>query len=165
FPCPAAVPTPAKAMGGPGCVYLGVATASITSHVQHEAARVHHACWRNSSCLAARGARAAGGPCSDESLLLEAGGVRPPLPLSVIPNCAALALRQALWTFIRQLFRLFQLVPLQRPALLAPAIISALSYPDLTGRIGNAPTLRNQYVNLLQLRGNFFRSVSLPRHV
>src|SRR5215470_7149612 len=87
------------------------------------------------------------------------------LPLSVIPNCADLALSQALWTFIRQLFRLFQLVPLQRPALLAPAIISALSYPDLTGSIGNAPTLRNQYVNLLQLRGNFFRFVSIPRHV
>ena len=56
---------------------------------------------------------------------------------------------------MRQLFRLFQLVPLQRPALLAPAIISALSYPDLTGRIGSAPTLRDQYVNLLQLRGDF----------
>ena len=66
---------------------------------------------------------------------------------------------------MRQLFRLFQLVPLQRAALLAPAIISALSYPDLTGRIGNALTLRDQYVNLLQLRGNFFRFVSIPRYV
>src|SRR5262249_59354311 len=104
------------------------------------------------------------GPFRDEPLLLEAGGFRLELPLSVIPNCADLALSQALWTFMRQLFRLFH-VPLQRPALLAPAIISALSYPDLTGRIGNAPTLRDQYVNLLQLRGNFFRFVSLPRHV
>jgi hypothetical protein len=34
---------------------------------------------------------------------------------------------------MRQVFRLFQLFPLQRPALLAPAIISALGYPDLTG--------------------------------
>src|SRR5262245_11384403 len=110
-------------------------------------------------------ARAAGGPCSDKALLLEAGGFRLELPLSVIPNCADLALSQALWTFMRQLFRLFQFVPLQRPALLAPAIISALSYPDLTGRIGIAPTLRDQYVNLLQLRGNFFGFVSLPRHV
>src|SRR5262249_4327994 len=104
-------------------------------------------------------------PCSDEPLLLEAGGFRLDLPLSVTPSCADLALSQALWTFNRQLFRLFQLVPLQRPALLAPAIISALANPDLTGRIGNALTLRDPYVNLLQLRGNFFRSVSLPRHV
>src|SRR5262245_21983956 len=102
---------------------------------------------------------------SDEPLLLEAGGFSLELHLSVIPNCADLALSQALWTFMRQLFRLFQLVPLQRPALLAPAIISALGYPNLTGRIGNAPTLRDQYVNLLQLRGNVFRFVSLPRHV
>ena len=109
--------------------------------------------------------RAAAGPCSDEPLLLEAGGFRFELPLSVIPNCADLTLSQALWTFMRQLFRLFRLVPLQRPALLAPAIISALGYPDLTGRIGNALTLRDQYVNLLQLRGNFFSFVSLPRHV
>src|SRR6266436_8070319 len=100
-----------------------------------------------------------------EPLLLEAGGFRLELPLSVIPNCADLALSQALWTFMRQLFRLFQLVPLQRPGPLAPAIISALGYPDLTGRIGNALTLRDQYVNLLQLRANFFRFVSLPRHV
>ena len=76
-----------------------------------------------------------------------------------------LALSQALWTFMRQLFRLFQLVPFQRPALLAPAIISALGYPDLTGRIDNALTLCDQYVNLLQLRANFFRFVSLPWHV
>jgi hypothetical protein len=114
--------------------------------------------------VAARGAGEAG-PCRDEPLLLEAGGFRLELPLSVIPNCADLTLSQALWTFMRQLFRLFQLVPLQRPALLAPAIISALGYPDLTGRIGNALTLRHQYVNLLQLRANFFRFVSLPRHV
>src|SRR5215472_3935832 len=115
--------------------------------------------------MAARHARAPAGPYSDEPLLFEARGFRLELPLSVISNCADLALSQALWTFMRQLFRLFQLVPLQRPALLAPAIISALSYPDLTGRIGNAPTLRDQYVNLLQLRGDFFRFVSLPRHV
>jgi hypothetical protein len=67
-----------------------------------------------------------------------AGGFRLELPLSIIPNCADLALSQALWTFMRQLFRLFLLVPIQRPALLAPAIISALGYPDPTGRIGNA---------------------------
>jgi len=110
-------------------------------------------------------AAGAAGPCSDEPLLLEAGGFRLELPLSVIPNCADLALSQALWSFMRQLFRLFQLVPLQRPALLAPAIISALGYPDVTGRIGNALTLRDQYVNLLHLRANFFRFVSLPWHV
>src|SRR5262249_43204715 len=127
--------------------------------------RAHSAARRRGDHMAARHARAAAGPCSDEPLLLEAGGFRLELPLSVIPNCADLALGQAPWTFIRQLFRLFQFVPLQRPALLAPAIISALSYPDLTGSIGNAPTLRNQYVNLLQLRGNFFRFVSIPRHV
>ena len=116
-----------------------------------EAARVHHAA-RRCGGMADRSARAAGCPCSDKPLLLEAGGFRLELPLSVIPNCADLTLSQALWTFMRQLFRLFQLVPLQRPALLAPAIISALGYPDLTGRIGNALTLRDQYVNLLQLR-------------
>src|SRR5262249_61866229 len=115
--------------------------------------------------IAARPAGAPPGPYSDEPLLLEAGGFRLELPLSVIPNCADLALSQALWTFMRQLFGLFQLVPLQRPALLAPAIISALGYPDLTGRIDNALTLRDQYVNFLQLRDNFFRFVSLPRHV
>ena len=114
---------------------------------------------------AARSARAAGGPCGDEPLLLEAGGFHLELPLNVTPNCADLALSQALWTFMRLLFRVFQLVALQRTALLTPAIISALGYPDLTGRIGNAPTLRDQYVNLLQLRGNFFGFVSLPRHV
>jgi hypothetical protein len=60
--------------------------------------------------------------------------------------------------------RFFRLIPLQCPALLAPAIISALGYPDLTGRIGNALTLRDQHVNLLQLRGNLFRLVSLLCH-
>ena len=45
--------------------------------------------------------RAAAGPCSDEPLLLEAGGFRLELPLSVIPNCADLTLSQALWTFMR----------------------------------------------------------------
>src|SRR5262249_28628396 len=115
--------------------------------------------------MAPRTARAPPGHYRGEPLLLEAGGFRLELPLSVIPNCAYLALSQALWTFMRQLFRLFQLVPLQRPALLAPAIISALGYPDLTGRIGNAPTLRDQYVNFLQPRDNFFRFGSLPRHV
>jgi len=35
-------------------------------------------------------------------------------------------------------------------ALLAPAIISALGKPDLTGRIGNALTSRDQHVNLVQ---------------
>jgi hypothetical protein len=38
--------------------------------------------------VAARGARAAGGPRSDEPLLLEADGFRLDLSLSVIPNCA-----------------------------------------------------------------------------
>ena len=64
-------------------------------------ARVHRAARRCGSCVAAYGARAAGGPCSDEPLLLEAGGFRLELPLSVIPNCADLALSQALWTFMR----------------------------------------------------------------
>src|SRR5262249_32793593 len=119
---------------------------------------------RGRGSVAARGAGAAG-PCSDEPLLLEAGDFRLELPLSVIPSCADLTLSQALWTFMRQLFRLFQLVPLLRPALLAPAIISALCYPDLTGRIVKPLTLRDQYINLLQVRGNFFSFVSLPRHV
>src|SRR5262245_46750345 len=114
--------------------------------------------------MAARHARAPAGPCSDEPLLLEAGGFRLELPLSVIPHCADLTLSQALWTFMRQLFRLFQLVPLLRPALLAPAIVSALGYPDLTAGTGYALTLRDHYVNLLQLRSNFFRFVSLPWH-
>src|SRR5215813_5667887 len=126
------------------------------SSLRCSAARRPHGCLH---------ARAPAGPNRDELLLLEAGGFRLELRLSVIPNCADLALSQALWTFMRQLFRLFQLVPLQRPALLAPAIISAVGYPDLTGRIGNAQTFRDQYVNLLQLRANFFRLVSLPRHV
>ena len=37
----------------------------------------------------------------------------------------------------------------ERTALLAPAIISALGNPDLTGRIGNALTSRDQHVNLV----------------
>jgi hypothetical protein len=45
--------------------------------------------------------RAPAGPCRDEPLLLEAGGFRLELPLSVIPNCADLTLSQALWTFMR----------------------------------------------------------------
>ena len=53
------------------------------------------------AAAACYGAHAAGGPCSDEPLLLEAGGFRLELPLSVIPNCADLALSQALWTFMR----------------------------------------------------------------
>ena len=40
-----------------------------------------------------------GGPCSDEPLLLEAGGFRLELPLSVIRNCADLALSQASFGF------------------------------------------------------------------
>jgi hypothetical protein len=48
---------------------------------------------------------AARSPC-DEPLLLEAGGFRLELPLSVIPNCANLALSQALWTFMRQMLGL-----------------------------------------------------------
>src|SRR5262245_62277450 len=98
-----------------------------------------------------------------QPLLLEAGGFRLELHLKiVVPNFADLALGRALWSFM---CRCFHLIPLQRPALLAPAIISALGYPDLTGRIGNALTLRDQYVNLLQLRGNFFRFVSLHWYV
>jgi hypothetical protein len=51
---------------------------------------------------------------------------------------------------VRRLFWVFHLVPLQRAALLAPAIISALGKPDLTGRISNALTSRDQHLNLVQ---------------
>src|SRR5262249_59250706 len=83
--------------------------------------------------------------------LVGAGGFRLELHLKiVVPNFADLAPGRALWSFM---CRFFHLIPLQRPALLAPAMISALGNPDLTGRIGNALALRYQHVNLLQLRG------------
>src|SRR5262249_26852000 len=83
-----------------------------------------------------------------EPLFLEAGGFRLELHLrGVVPNCADLALGPALWSFVRRLFWVFHLVPLPRAALLAPAIISALGKPDLTGRFGNALTSRDQHVS------------------
>src|SRR6516165_3448703 len=107
--------------------------------------RLHHAARRRGDHKVARRARAPAGPCSDEPLLLEAGGFRLELLLTIIvPSCAGGVLSQALWGFM---LRFVDLVPLQRPALLAPPIISALRYPQLTGRIGNALTLCNQHVD------------------
>src|SRR5262249_24506732 len=69
-----------------------------------------------------------------EPLFLEAGGFRLELHLrGVVPNCADLALGRALWSFVRRVFWVFHLVPLQRAALLAPAIISALGLGVVVG--------------------------------
>src|SRR4029453_7434920 len=45
-------------------------------------------------------------------------------------------------------FRTYHLVPLQLAGFLTPAIVGALGHPNLTGRIGNALTSRDQNVNL-----------------
>ena len=96
-------------------------------------------------------------------LLLEVGGFGLEVRLrTVVPNCADFGLTRGFWSFM---LRFLDLVRLQRLVLLAPAIIPALGYPNLTGRINNALTLCNQHINLLQLRGHSFRLVSLSRHV
>ncbi len=96
-------------------------------------------------------------------LLLEVGGFGLEVGLTiVVPNCADFGLTRVLWSFM---LRFLDLVTLQRLVLLAPAIISALGYPDLTGRINNALTLCNQHINLLQLCGHIYRLVPLSRHL
>src|SRR5947209_2902623 len=61
-------------------------------------------------------------------------------------------------------FSRFTLVALQPAELLSPAIIRHLGHPDLTDRIGNALALRDQNIDLPQLRNDLFRLVPLPRH-
>src|SRR5260370_32542017 len=85
--------------------------------------------------------------------------------IGIAATHADLALSRALRSFMRWLFRVFHLVPLQRTTLLTPAIIHPLGHPDLTNSIGNALTLRDQNVNLPQLRGDLLRLVSLPLHI
>jgi hypothetical protein len=78
------------------------------------------------------------------------------------------AIRANLWGFRwfgLAVFRAYHLVPLQPADFLTPAIVGSLGHPDLTGRIGNALTLRDQNVNLAQFRGDLFGLVFLPRHV
>jgi hypothetical protein len=50
------------------------------------------------------------------------------------------------------------------PELLLPPIKSLLAHADLADRIRYTLTLRDQYIDLPQLRDDLFRLVPLPRH-
>jgi hypothetical protein len=57
------------------------------------------------------------------------------------------------------------LLGLEPSELLAPAIVRNLAHADLADCIGNAPVLRDQDINLSQLRDNLLSLVPLPRHL
>src|SRR5665811_2034177 len=57
------------------------------------------------------------------------------------------------------------LLGLEPSKLLAPAIVRNLAYADLADRIGNALALRDQDIDLPQLRDKLLRLVPLPRHI
>src|SRR5262249_32581688 len=56
------------------------------------------------------------------------------------------------------------LLALQPAKLLAPPIIRHLAHPDLTDCIHHVLALRDQNIDLPQLRDDLFRLVSLPCH-
>src|SRR5262249_38711127 len=56
------------------------------------------------------------------------------------------------------------LLALQPAKLLAPPIIRHLAHPDLTDCIHHVLALRDQNIDLPQLRNDLFRLVSLPCH-
>src|SRR3954470_13024507 len=56
------------------------------------------------------------------------------------------------------------LVALEPAKLLAPAVVGHLRHANRTNRVSNALTLRDQHVDLAQLRNDLLRLVSLPRH-
>src|SRR5262245_56233522 len=56
------------------------------------------------------------------------------------------------------------LLDLQPPELLAPPIIRHLAHPDLADCVHHVLPLRDQNIDLPQLRNDLFRLVSLPCH-
>jgi hypothetical protein len=63
-----------------------------------------------------------------------------------------------------KLIHSFDLVDLEAAEHLTSSIIGDLRRPDQTHRVGNALTLRQQNINLAQLRDDFLRRRSLARH-
>ena len=57
------------------------------------------------------------------------------------------------------------LISFEPTELLAPAIVRDLAHTNLADRVNNALALRDQNVNLPQLRDNLLRLVPLPRHI
>jgi hypothetical protein len=73
-----------------------------------------------------------------------------------------------LWGFRRfglAVFRASHLVRLQLTDFLTPAMIGPLGHADLTRRIGDVLTLRDENVNLAQFPGNLFGLLFFPRRV
>src|SRR5262249_53310816 len=56
------------------------------------------------------------------------------------------------------------LLAFQPAKLLAPPIIRHLAHPDLADRVHHVLALRDQNIDLPQLRNDLFRLVSLPCH-
>src|ERR1035441_2886488 len=64
-----------------------------------------------------------------------------------------------------KILQTLHLLGLEPSELLAPAIVRNLAHPDLADCVGNALALRDQDIDLPQLRDNFLRLVPLPRHI
>jgi hypothetical protein len=64
-----------------------------------------------------------------------------------------------------KLLQAFDLFGLQPAVLLPPPIIGNLAHADLADGVRNVLALRDQDVDLPQLRDDLFRRVSLPRHI
>src|SRR6187549_3554983 len=63
-----------------------------------------------------------------------------------------------------QLLQTLDLIGLEPTVFLAPAIIGEFAHADLANGISDTLALRDQYVDLPQLRDDRFRLMALPRH-
>src|SRR5208283_3455157 len=63
-----------------------------------------------------------------------------------------------------ELLQALHLVGLEPAVLLPPPIIGDLAHADLADRVSDVLALRDQHINLPQLRNDLFRRVSLLRH-
>src|SRR5262249_42295100 len=63
-----------------------------------------------------------------------------------------------------KILQALHLLALQPAKLLAPPIIRHLAHPDLADCVHHVLALRNQNIDLPQLRNDLFRLVSLPCH-
>src|SRR5262245_5256265 len=81
-------------------------------------------------------------------------------PMSTIAAAAQTADRIDYW--VRR--HLIQLLALQPAKLLAPPIIRHFAHPDLADCVRYGLPLRDQNIDLPQLRNDLFRLVSLPCH-
>src|SRR3954449_12550238 len=66
--------------------------------------------------------------------------------------------------FLLELLQALHLVGLEPTVLLTPPIIGDLAHADLADRVSDVLALRDQNVDLPQLRDDLFRRVSLLRH-